>query len=170
MADARVGREHRARPRPATQILTGAGLGWIVLPLLVFCAAEARGSGGLDQLAWVIAGGSVAAGTGLFVGLGRLGWSGLGGVIGGELAGALFTYLVIPPLHGLTIWGLDIYGEYVPGMVAAGFVAGIGTTVGARSRIRVPMRPAPIVTLGLVVLALWLGFWFVVAPSLGRAA
>lgn len=169
MADTRVGRQHRARPRLATQILTGAGLGWIVLPLLVLCAAEARGSGS-DQLAWVIAGGSVAAGTGLVIGLGRLGWSGLGGVIGGELVGALLTYLVIPSLHGLTIWGLGIYGEYVPGMVAAGIVAGIGTTLGARSGIRVPLRPAPIVTVGLVVFALWLGFWFVVAPSLGRAA
>ena len=86
------------------------------------------------------------------------------------LLAALLTYLIIPPSYGLTIWGLDVYREYLPGMVAAGVLAGIGSVVGARSGVRVSMRPVPIVTVGLIVLALWLGFWFTVAPSLGRAA
>ena len=170
MADAGVGRPASASPRRATRIVIGVGLGWIVLPLLVLCAAAARGSGGSDQLAWFVAGGIVARGEGLLLGLGQLGPSGLAGVIGGELAAALLTYLIIPPSYGLTIWGLDVYREYLPGMVAAGVLAGIGSVVGARSGVRVSMRPVPIVTVGLIVLALWLGFWFTVAPSLGRAA
>jgi hypothetical protein len=55
-------------------------------------------------------------------------------------------------------------------MVAAAVVAGVTMIIGARSGLRVAIRPVAIVVVGLVVLALWFGFWVVMAPSLGRAA
>lgn len=162
--------EGEAQPRLATRVLTGAGLGWIALPLLVLAGAAARGSSGTDWIAPVVAGGIVAGGTGLLIGVMRLGRTGLIGAVGGAIGGAALPYLAIPPLLGLTAWDIGVYGEYLPGMVAAAVVAGVGMGIGARSGLRVAIRPAAIVVVGLVVLALWFGFWVVVAPSLGRAA
>ena len=162
--------EREALAGPATRALIGVGLGWIALPLLVLAGTAAHGSTGTDWIGPVAAGGIVAAGTGLLIAGIRLGWAGLVAAIGGAISGALLPYLVVPRLLGFTIWDLSIYGEYLPGMVVAGLVAGIGTGIGARSGLRVAIRPVVIVAVGLVVLALWFGFWIVVAPSLARAA
>lgn len=161
--------EREGPPGLATRVLTGAGLGWIALPLLVLAAAVAHASSGSDWIVPALAGGIVAAGTGLLIGVMRLGRGGLIGAVGGALAGAALPYVAIPPLLGLTAWDIGVYGDYLPGIVAATAVAGVGTRIGARSGLRVAIRPVAIVVVGLVVLALWFGFWFVVAPSLGRA-
>lgn len=156
-------------PGFATRVLTGAGLGWIALPLLVLAAAVAHGRSGTDWIAPALAGVIVAGGTGLLIGIMRLGRAGLIGAVGGVLAGAALPYVAIPPLLGLAVWDIGVYGEYLPGMVAAAAVAGAGRSIGARSGLRVAIRPAAIVVVGLVTLGLWFGFWFVVAASLGRA-
>lgn len=160
--------ERERRPGFATCVLTGAGLGWIALPALVLAAAVAHGRSGSDWIAPALAGGIVAAGTGLLIGVMRLGWAGLIGAVGGAIAGAALPYVAIPPLLGLTAWGIGVYGDYLPGIVAAAAVAGVARSIGARSGLRVAIRPVAIVVVGLVVFALWFGFWFVVAPSLGR--
>ncbi len=162
--------EREGPPGLATRVLIGAGLGWIALPLLVLAAAAARGGAGSDWIAPAVAGGIVAGGTGLLIGVMHLGWHGLMGVFGGAIGGAALPYLVIPPLLGFTAWGIGVYGEYLPGMVAAAVVAGVTMIIGARSGLRVAIRSVAIVVVGLVVLALWFGFWVMVAPSMGRAA
>ncbi|MHB8400365.1 MAG: hypothetical protein ACYDCI_15740 [Candidatus Limnocylindrales bacterium] len=63
---------------------------------------------------------------------------------------------------GVTAWGVGVYGEYLPGIVAAAVAAGIGMAMGARSR--VPFRIRPVATV-LVVLALWFGFWVMWAQA-----
>ncbi len=88
-------------PDFATRVLTGAGLGWIALPLLVLAAAAAHGRSGTDWIAPTLAGGIVAGGTGLLIAIMRLGRAGLIGAVGGVLAGAALPYVAIPPLLGL---------------------------------------------------------------------
>jgi hypothetical protein len=76
----------------------------------------------------------LAAGTGFLLGLTSLGWAGLAGAAAGAISELALPYLVVPPLLGFTIWDVGVYGEYVPGVVAAGFAAILGTSLGSVRR------------------------------------
>jgi len=145
--------------------LTGVGVGWIVLPLLVVADDWARALGDTHSIAPVLADGIVGGAMGLLIGAWRLGPPGLIGAIGGAIGGAALPYLAIPPMLGVTAWGVGVYGEYLPGIVAAAVAAGIGMALGARSRVPFRIRPVATVVAGLVVLALWFGFWVMWAQA-----
>jgi len=157
-------------PSLAARTLTGVGLGWIVLPLLVLAAVAGRGKEGGDLVGPVLASAIIAGAAGMLIGAMRLGRSGLIGAVGGAFGGPALAYASIPPLLGLKVWEIGVYGEYLPGMLIAAVVASIGMGIGARSHLQVTVRPTTIVAAGLFVLVLWFGFWLVVASSLGRAA
>ena len=144
----------------------GARIGWVALPVLAITDDAARYVGGGDSaipIAWAgIAGAVVGALTGA-AGLGRVG---LVAVVAGALSGALLPYLVIAPVLGLgtiEVSAIDhysvLFGRYLPIAVAAVSGSILGSVIAARSSVRMPLRPAPSLVVGLVVLALWLTSW-----------
>lgn len=145
------------------RLLTGVGLGWICLPL--FLVADDAARGGTIAIEPVVVDAIFGAAVGLVIGAGRLGWPALLGVFGGAIAGAALPYLATKPVLGVTPPNLEGYGMYPPVTVAAAVAASVGMVIGARSRLRFVIRPIAIIVTGLVVLALWFGFWLVWAQA-----
>jgi hypothetical protein len=160
------------RPAPwavADRVATGVGLAWIVTPFLVLLAALVRGSeGGWLVPALLTLG--LAAATGYVVGLGSLGWLALAAAGAGAMVELALPYLLVPPLLGLSIWGVDVYGGYAP--VAAGTVVAAiaGCWAGIRGATGLTLPARLILTAGLVVLVTWFGIWLVMGRSIGVAA
>lgn len=162
-----------AAPRKAGRIrwvVTGIGVGWVVTPFFVLFAAMARGSEGSGWALPALVALGLAVATGLLIGWAALGWWGLAGVAVGWFTELALAYLVVPPLLGLRIWGVDVYAEYVPGVLVAGVAAVCGTAIGARFATGRTLPTAWVLAAGLCVLVAWFGIWLVMGRSIGVAA
>jgi hypothetical protein len=149
--------------------VTGIGVAWIVAPILVLLAALARGGeGGWVGPALVAVG--LAAASGFVLGWASLGWAGLAGAVAGTIVELALPYLAVPAILGLTIWGVDVYAEYVPGAVVATAAAIVGCSFGIRRARGWTLPLGPTITAGLCVLAAWFGIWLVMGRSIGVAA
>ena len=156
------------RPESGTirNLAIGASIGWVALPLLAITDDAARyvsGEGSAIPIAWAGIAGAVVGALTRAAGLGRVG---LVAVVAGALSGALLPYLVIAPVLGLgtiEVGAIDhysvLFGRYLPVAVAAVSGSILGSVIAARSSVRMPLRPAPSLVVGLVVLALWLISW-----------
>ncbi len=145
--------------RVQQRVLTGAGLGWIILPIVVVIDGATRDYAGAESAVAVLVDAIAGASAGLLIGAYRLGLPGLTGAFGGALVGAVLPYLAIPALLGVTGPNIEGYAKYAPGMLAAAVSAGVAMGMAARSRVRFRVRPVATVVAGLVVLALWFAFW-----------
>jgi hypothetical protein len=156
----------------------GASIGWVTLPILVITDGAARYVGGGDSIvvpvAWAGIAGAVVGALTRAAGLGRVG---LVAVVAGALSGALLPYLVIAPVLGLgtiEVGAIDhysiLFGRYLPVAVAAVSGSILGSVIAARSSVRMPLRPAPSLVVGLVFLALWFTAWAFWALALSPRA
>ncbi len=150
---------------PAARVVAGAGLGWIVLPFLVFGDALARHAFGTESIAAVVVDGIIGVFVGVLLRASSLGWAGLAGVLGGVVSGAAMPYLAIPTLLGVTAPSLEGYGKYAPGMATAAITATVAMVIAGQSRRRFRIRPIASSVAGLAVLAVWFGFWVVWAQA-----
>lgn len=150
---------------PGAQVVAGVGLGWVVLPFLVLGDALARHLSGPESLAPAFVDGIVGILVGLLLGVSRLGWLGLAGVFGGVVSGAALPYLLVPMLLGVGTPVLEAYAKYAPGMASAAIAATVAMVAAGRSSRRITVRPVPLFVVGLVMFALWLFVFFLLATA-----
>lgn len=136
-------------------------LGWVLLPILVVVDDGARAVGSDNVLWQVLAAGVVGGVAGLIVGGGRLGWSGLLGLIIGALSAGLLPYLIVAPVFAIQAPGIDLPGQYSLVAIAASAGGAICVAYASRSCFAFSIRPLAAAAVGLMMLAIWILSWLV---------
>lgn len=158
--------QRKPPPGPMHRLLAGAGVGWVVLPLVVFAHEAARAYAGAESIASVVADALLGAIAGLVIGVSGLGGAGFVGAVGGGVAGLVVPYIVIPALLGLHAPDVEVYGRYLAAGAATIVATALGTAAATKSGTRMSVRPVIPFVAGLIVIGLWFAFWLFWAAAL----